>query len=203
MILLFIGPQGSGKGTQARIISKKLNLAHISMGDLLREVKEPLKQKVDFYINKGNLVPNNLTIKIIKQRIKHPDCKKGFILDGFPRNLKQAEIISKFLDINKVIEISISDNESVKRLTGRWNCKKCGISYNLITQPKPKQNHICDVCKSKLYQRKDDKDKEAIQKRLKLYHKETEPILKKYDSIKINGEQSIEKITKDILKELG
>jgi len=200
MILLFVGAQGSGKGTQAKIISKKLNLCHISTGDLLRETTGKLKEQVDSYINNGKLVPDELILKILKQRIKEPDCKTGIILDGYPRNLQQTDELTKIAKIDKVIEISISDKEAVKRLNGRWNCKKCGIAYNVITSPKPKQKGICDICKQPLTQRDDDKDKNAIQKRLDIYHNETEPILEKYDSVKINGEQSIEKVTEDILE---
>lgn len=204
MIILFIGPQGSGKGTQAKIISKKLNLAHISTGDILREAKGELRQEIDSYINKGELVPDELITKILKQRIKEEDCKNGFILDGFPRNLEQTEDLGKILKIDKIIEIAISDKEAIKRLTGRWNCKKCGIAYNIVTQPKPKKEGVCDKCGSALYQRDDDKNKEAIQKRLDIYHNETHPILERYSDfvVKVNGEQSIEKITEDILEVL-
>lgn len=202
MIILFVGAQGSGKGTEAKIISKQLSIAHISTGDLLRSAKGKLKEEVDSYINAGKLVPDEMTIKILKQRIKKEDCKSGFILDGFPRNLKQAEEFEKIGKINKILEIAISDEEAVKRLKGRWNCKKCGIAYNVVTMPKPKKDKICDVCKQQLTQRDDDINEEAIKKRLEIYHSETEPMLKKYPSIKINGEQSIEKVAEDILKVL-
>ncbi len=204
MIILFIGPQGSGKGTQAKIISKKLNIVHISTGDLLRSATGKLKEKIDSYINKGKLIPDKFILKLLKKRIKQPDCKNGIILDGYPRNLSQTEDLEKITGIDKIFEIHISDKEAIKRLLGRWNCKKCGIAYNLITQPKPKNNHICDICKIPLYQRKDDIDKTAINKRLKIYHKDTKPILKKFKNraIIINGEQTIEKITEDILKKL-
>ena len=125
MILLFVGAQGSGKGTQAKIISKELNLCHISTGDLLRGTDGKLKEEIDSYINKGQLVPDKMIVKILKQRIKKEDYKNGFILDGFPRNLQQAEEFEKIGKIDKVIEISISDKEAIKRLKGRWNCKKC------------------------------------------------------------------------------
>lgn len=205
MIILFAGAQGSGKGTQAKIIAEKLKIAHISTGDLLRNVKGELKEKTDFYITKGELVPDNLIIRILKERIKEKDCKDGFILDGFPRNLKQAKEFEKIMKIDKILEIYISDETAKKRLMGRWNCKKCGIAYNIVTEPKPKNDKKCDICDIKLYQRTDDIDKEAIKKRLEIYHSETEPILKEYKekAIKINGEQSIEKITEDILKILN
>ena len=202
MKLIFVGPQGSGKGTQAKIIAKKLSLVHVSTGDLVRETTGDLKKEVDNYINKGRLVPDPLIIRLLEQKLKEIG-DKGIILDGFPRNLNQAEELDKIIKIDKIIEISISDKEAIKRLGGRWNCKKCGIAYNVVTAPRPKNGHLCDNCDIGLYQRKDDIDKEAIMKRLNIYHNETEPILKKYSSVKINGKQAIEKVTEDVLKELG
>jgi len=201
--LLFIGPQGSGKGTQAAIISKHLNIPHISTGDIFRSLGGELKEQVDAIINKGNLVPDELTLKILKQRISQHDCNHGFILDGFPRNLNQAHLLDNITKIDQVIEISISDEEALKRLGGRVNCENCKTGYNLITEPKPKHPTICDKCGGKLIQRADD-NKEAIKKRLHTYHQETEPILNKYKhiTIKINGEQDIEEITKEILNQL-
>ena len=204
MIILFVGPQGSGKGTQAKIISKKLGFCHVSTGDLLRETTGELKKLADFYIKEGNLVPSKIMIRMLKERIKKQDCEKGIILDGFPRTLEQADDLDEIMRVDKIFEISISNEEAIKRLTGRWNCKKCGIMYNIFTSPKPKQDKICDKCGEELYQRGDDANKDAIEKRLGIYHNETEPILERHkDSvIKINGEQSIEKITEDILKKL-
>jgi adenylate kinase len=142
-------------------------------------------------------------LKILKKRISQLDCKNGFILDGFPRNLKQAEMLEKITEIDKVIEISISDEEAVERISGRRICKKCNISYNIKTSPKPLKNEICDKCNEKLFQRKDDNE-EAVRKRLEIYHNETESILEKYKDkvIKINGEQDINLVTEDILKTL-
>ncbi len=199
MKLLFIGLQGSGKGTQAKIISEKLKIPHISTGELLRNAKGSLKEQVDFYMHSGKLIPDKLMLRILEERLKQPDCRKGFILDGFPRNLEQAEELDKIVKIDKVIEIFISDKEAVKRLSGRRNCKKCGTAYNILTQPRPKEKGICDKCRLPLYQREDDKE-EAIKARLETYHKETEQVLKHYKSEKINGEQSIEKVAEDILK---
>jgi adenylate kinase len=203
MKLIFIGPQGSGKGTQAEIISKKFSIAHISTGELLRNTKGKLKKQTDNYMNKGKLIPDKLMIKILEQRIKKKDCKEGFILDGFPRNIEQAKKLDKITSINKVIEIKISDKQAIKRLEGRRICPKCGANYNLVTSPKPKQKEKCDKCGSKLIKRKDD-TKPAIKKRLNIYHKKTESILDYYKDkvIKINGEQSIDKVSKDIIKNL-
>lgn len=205
MIILFIGPQASGKGTQAKIIAWEKGFAHISTGDLLRETKGELKKEVDSFINKGKLVPDRLILKILKERMKHNDCKNGVILDGYPRSLKQAEEMEKIKKIDKIFEIHISDETAKKRLMGRWNCKKCGKAYNLITSPRPKKDKICDICNLPLYQRDDDINKEVIEKRLSVYHRDTEPILKKYKEnvTRIDGEKPIEKITKDILEKLN
>jgi|TARA_B100001971_G_C18249412_1_gene576963 adenylate kinase len=201
MKLIFIGPQGSGKGTQAKIISKVLGIAHISTGDLIRNTEGDLKEEIDSYINKGNLIPDKLILKILSERLKKEDCKNGFILDGFPRNLKQAEDLNELVKIDKIIEIKISDEETVKRLSGRRNCNKCERIYNLKTSPKPKKDNMCDFCESILFQREDDYP-EAIKKRLEIYHKETKPILKKYNTITIDGNPKIEKITKEILNKI-
>ncbi|MDP2925350.1 MAG: nucleoside monophosphate kinase [Nanoarchaeota archaeon] len=202
MKLIFIGPQGSGKGTEAKIISKKLAISHISTGELFRNITGELKEKVNSYINQGELVPDELTIKILKERIIEPDCKNGFILDGFPRNIAQANILDKITKINKVIEITLNDELAIKRISSRLSCKKCGAVFNTITNPPEKEN-ICDKCKGELYRRKDD-NPEEIKKRLFIYHKETEPILEKYKDIliTINGEQDIEKIAKEILEKI-
>ncbi len=201
MRLIFIGPQGSGKGTQAKVISEVLNVPHISTGDLLRNAQGELKKQVDEYMLKGHLIPDELMIKILKERISKPDCKKGFILDGFPRNLNQAEELEKEIEIDKYFEIFITDEEAVKRLSGRWNCRNCDIAYNIITMPKPKIPGKCDQCNGDLSQREDDKE-DAIKKRLEIYHNETEPILEKYDVIRINGKQKIERVTHDIIEKL-
>ncbi len=199
MNLIFIGVQGSGKGTQAKIISRKLNIKHISTGDLLRNIKGRLKEKVDRYMNSGQLIPDELMIEILLENIN----EKGFILDGFPRNLKQAKQLDSKIKIDKVIEIHISDEEAIKRLSGRLLCPKCGAGYNSITSPKPKKEGICDNCQGKLVQRKDD-TKEAIKKRIETYHKETEPIIEHYKNklIRIDGEKTIEKISTRLLQEL-
>lgn len=202
MKLLIIGPQGSGKGTQAQIISKKLNIPHISTGDLLRQTEGNLKKQVNEIIKKGELIPDNLMLRILKQRLNKDDAKKGFILDGFPRNKKQSDLLKKVTEINKVIEIILSDEEAIKRISSRLSCMLCGAVFNKITNP-PKKEGICDNCKGGLYQREDDKP-EAVKKRLEVYHKETQPILKEYQNkiIKINGEQSIENIAKEIKEKL-
>ncbi len=198
MKLFFVGAQGSGKGTQGKIIAKKLGLCHISTGDLLRDAEGELGKEVRNYIDKGLFVPDDLILKILEERLKQPDCEKGVILDGYPRNLAQANKLDEIMKIDHVVEIGISDDESVKRILGRAICKRCGINYNLVTQPKPKDPEVCDICNDKLIKRADDNE-EALRKRLKTYHNDTEPILEHYDSIKINGEQDINDVTNEIL----
>lgn len=204
MKFIFVGAQASGKGTQGEIIAKKLNIIHISMGEVLREIKDsPLKKQIDSLINKGNLVSDKLTIKILLQRLKEKDAKKGFILDGFPRNLEQAKMFDKLVKIDKVIEIAISDKETFERIFYRLSCPKDGTVFNTKTNP-PKKDSLCDICGTKLVKRADDNE-ETIKKRLKIYHEETEPILKFYKNkvVKIDGKQLIPKVTRDILKVLG
>ncbi len=204
MNIIFIGPQGSGKGTQAKILAETLKILHISSGDLLRNLEQgELKEKVDSYINKGDLIPDELLIKIIEQRLKQPDCKNGFILDGVPRNLNQVNLLKKIAKFDKVIEITIPDETAVKRISSRLSCKKCKKVYNVITNP-PKQENICDLCQEELYRRADD-NPEAIKKRLETYHKETKPILKKYKNIliTINGEQEIDRIAEEIFLKIS
>jgi adenylate kinase len=201
MKLIFLGPQGSGKGTQAEVISEKLGLCHVSTGDLLRSATGKLKELIESYTLKGQLAPADIVIKIIKEKLSKEECQKGFILDGFPRNIEQAKELDKITKIDKAVEIWISDEEAVKRLSSRLNCRKCGSVFNLITNP-PKKKGICDKCQGELFVREDDKP-EAIRKRLEIYHKETEPLLKHYPFVKINGKQLIQKVTENILKSLN
>lgn len=201
MKLVLVGPQGSGKGTQAKLLAAKLGIAHVSTGDLLRGAQGELKKEVEEVINSGKLVPDELMLDVLKERLKGGDCKEGFILDGFPRNVRQAEMLSSVTEVDKYIEIAISDEEAVRRLGGRVACEKCGAGFNTVTMP-PKQEGICDKCGGKLVQRADDTE-EAIRARLKTYHEETEPILEKYEHVKVNGEKSVEEVQEEILKVLG
>lgn len=198
MNLIFVGPQGSGKGTQAKIIAEKLKIAHISTGDLLRSLSGKLKEEADSYMFQGKLVPDEFIMKILKERLQQKDCQHGFILDGFPRNIKQAHALDSITKIDKVIEIHISDKEAIKRVSSRISCKNCGSVFNELTNP-PKKQGICDKCHSPIIKRADDSE-EALKKRLETYHNDTKPILAHYKSIKINGEQEISKVTDDILK---
>lgn len=198
--LVFFGIQGSGKGTQAKIIADKYKLCHISTGDLLRDSKGKLKQEADRYIHEGSLVPDDIILRMLKTRLKKKDCERGFILDGFPRNIEQARELDKTIKIDNAFNIEISDEEARRRMKGRWNCPKCGTAYNTVTEPQPKQAGICDKDGEKLVQRKDDVSDEAINKRLDIYHGGTEPVLKFYNTIKVNGEQTIEKVNEDLEK---
>jgi adenylate kinase len=199
MNFLFFGPQGSGKGTQAAIFAKKQSLCHISSGEMLRNYQGPLKSEIEFHLNSGNLIPDALMIKIVRERINKGDCKSGFILDGFPRNLAQSKELDKIAKIDNAFLIEISDEESIKRLSERRVCSKCGANYNLQTQPKPIDEKICDKCQGELIKRKDDNE-EAIKQRLKTYHDETEILRKVYNTTRVNGAQEIEKVTIDIDK---
>jgi adenylate kinase len=198
MNLIFIGIQGSGKGTQAQIVSRELGLCHISTGDLVRGASGKLREEIDSYINFGKLVPDELITRLLSERIKKDDCKKGIILDGYPRNVKQIKLLDSILRVDQVIEIRISDEEAIRRMKGRWNCKKCQIAYNYATMPKPKVIGICDNCSGKLEQRKDDIDDKAIEERLRIYKEETFPILEHYKHDFVDGEKSIEEVSKDV-----
>lgn len=200
MNFVFFGLQGSGKGTQAKIIAQKHNLMHISTGDLLRSATGSLKQEIDSYILKGNLVPDELIVRILKERIKNPDCQNGVILDGFPRTIEQAKSLEPVMKIDSAFNIEISDPEAIKRMKGRWNCQKCKTAWNYVTEPKPKVLGICDYDGEKLSQRADDINDEAIATRLRTYHEEISPLLKFYNTVKVNGEQPINKVTEDIEK---
>lgn len=201
MNYVFLGVQGSGKGTQAKVIAEKEKIAHISSGDLLRAASGSLKQEVDQYMQQGKLIPDELMLKILKERLQAEDCQNGFILDGFPRNLEQAKALDAVgIKIDNAFNIEISDEEAKKRLKGRWNCKKCGIAYNYVTAPKPAKEGVCDKCQGPLTQRADDVSDEAIDQRLKIYHEETKPLIKFYNTVKVNGMQDITKVTEDIVK---
>ncbi len=203
MKLIFIGPQGSGKGTEAKRISKKLSICHISTGDLLRNYKGELKKEIDSHINKGELIPDELMLKLLKEKLNSKECSEGFILDGFPRDKEQADMLDEITDIDYVIELDISNEEAIKRISGRRVCKDCGRNYNLYTGITPKKDDVCDTCGGEIIKREDDYP-EAVKKRLNTYHKKTEPVLEKYSDklIKINGEQSVEKVQEDILNKL-
>ncbi len=185
MNLILLGPPGAGKGTQAKKMIEALKIPQISTGDILRAaVKEGTEMGVEAkkYMDAGKLVPDSVVIGIIDDRLREDDCNKGFILDGFPRTVEQAEALDEMLSksgrkIDHVISIEVPDADLLTRLTGRWMCS-CGASFHKIFNP-PKEDGICDLCGGSLYQRDDDKE-EAIKVRLENYHKQTAPLIKYY-----------------------
>jgi len=181
MNIVLLGLPGIGKGTAAEKLSKKLAIPHISTGDMLREnvaFKTELGQEAKSYIEKGLLIPDEKVIKIMKKRLQKDDCKYGFILDGFPRTINQAEEIDKEIKIDKVVNIQTSDKIVIERISRRRVCSKCGFSYHLDFI-KPKKEGICDKCSGKLHQREDDKP-EAVKERLKVYKSQTKPLIRYY-----------------------
>ncbi|MBI4651438.1 adenylate kinase [Candidatus Desantisbacteria bacterium] len=202
MNLILLGAPGSGKGTQAKKIGVRYNIPQVSTGDILREAvsnKTALGLKAQEYMNTGLLVPDNVVIDIIKERIEKKDCGNGFILDGFPRTLSQAEELNKILELQRkkieaVISFEVNDKILIKRLSGRRICRKCGRGYHVDFQP-PKKDGICDVCQGELYQRQDDKE-ETIINRLKVYKEQTESLKDYYNNKKIlktvNGEADMD-----------
>ncbi|MEK7167005.1 MAG: nucleoside monophosphate kinase [Patescibacteria group bacterium] len=206
MKIIFFGPQGSGKGTQAELLAQKLNIPTICPGSIYRQEiakKTKLGKIAAEYLNKGKLAPSDLTNEIIKKRLKKIDCKNGFILDGYPRDLIQAQFLDKITKIDCVIEIVLLNKKCLQRLSGRQSCI-CGVVYHLKFNP-PKKKGICDKCGKSLFIREDEKS-DVIKKRLQIYYKKTKPLLKKYQNrgilIKINGDQSIQNIQKEIIKQL-
>ena len=189
MRLLIMGAPGAGKGTQAALIREEYNIAHISTGDMFRKAimdKTPMGVVAGTYIEKGNLVPDDVTIALVRERLAEEDCKNGFLLDGFPRTYEQAVALDKILKdlhikLDAVINISVEDEYLVERITGRRVCEKCGASYH-IKAAKPKVDGVCDVCGGELYQRKDDNE-EALKVRLQHYVHDTEPLLSFYEKL--------------------
>ncbi|OQY36288.1 MAG: adenylate kinase [Spirochaetaceae bacterium 4572_7] len=184
MNVIFLGPPGSGKGTIASKITKELNIPHISTGDLFRaaiKAENDLGLKIKSIIEAGNLVPDEVTIEVVKRRLEEDDTKDGYILDGFPRTPGQAEALANFSNVDAVIDLNLNDEELIKRLSGRRVCKQCGNSFHVDFVP-PKTEGICDDCGGELYTRKDDQ-LDSIKNRLEVYYSQTEP-LKQYYSEK-------------------
>lgn len=178
MNLILLGAPGAGKGTQAEVISEKCVIPAVSTGNVMREAVKngtEVGLKAKTYMDKGQLVPDNVVISIIKERLAQDDCKNGFILDGFPRTVPQAEALDKMgVRIDKVIEIHVSDERIARRMSGRRVCEKCGASYHTEYKPS-KDGETCDLCGGKLVQRADDKP-ETVLDRLRVYHEQTEPL---------------------------
>jgi len=209
MNLILLGAPGAGKGTQAELLTEKLSIPAISTGNMLREAISngtALGKQVKRYMDDGLLVPDELILGIIAERVQQADCAHGFILDGVPRTLAQAEALdAKGVRIDHVVSIEISDDVIEARMTGRRVCGKCGASYHISANP-PKSEGICDQCGGELVIRKDDAP-ETVRKRLEVYHASTE-VLKDYYAKAgklriINGQQSIEDANRDILEAIG
>ena len=178
MNIILLGAPGSGKGTLAEFLSEKFNIISISTGNIIREALKSgseLGLKAKSFMDSGNLVPDEIVIKIIEERLSHKDCQNGYILDGFPRTIPQAEALDKMnIKIDKVIDLEVSDENILDRISGRRVCEKCGASYHLKNK-KPLVDGVCDKCKGTLIQRKDDQI-ETVKARFAVYHAETEPL---------------------------
>lgn len=207
MNLIFLGAPGAGKGTHAAVLAKKLSIPAISTGDIIREALKSgteMGLKAKAYADAGKLVPDEIVIGIIRERLGKDDCKSGFILDGFPRTIPQAEALDKMVRIDKVIDLDTSEERILKRLSGRRVCSKCGATYNVDTLPS-KVAGICDKCGGTLIQRKDDMP-ETVKERLKVYHAQTEPLVgfyKKQGKLTVvDGGKELSATQQDILKAL-
>ncbi|MBE7360487.1 adenylate kinase [Staphylococcus epidermidis] len=209
MNIILMGLPGAGKGTQASEIVKKFPIPHISTGDMFRKAikdETDLGKEAKSYMDRGKLVPDEVTVGIVKERISEDDAKKGFLLDGFPRTIDQAESLNQIMseldrEIDAVINIEVPEEELMNRLTGRRICEKCGTTYHLVFNP-PKVDGICDIDGGKLYQREDD-NPETVSNRLSVNVKQSKPILEYYNNKgvlkNIDGSKDIDEVTNDVI----
>ncbi len=210
--VIFVGAPGAGKGTQASMVAQKLNMVHISSGDLFRQALEQgteLGKQAKTYMEKGVLVPDEITIQMVMERLSAPDSENGVILDGFPRNLPQAEALDDAIGaqgkaFDKVVHIKVSEEELINRLSSRWLCRQCQAVYNTVNSP-PSMEDKCDKCRGELYQRSDDKP-ETVKKRLEVYFAETAPLIDYYRRqgklMTVEGEGSVAEVTRRIVATL-
>lgn len=213
MKIIMLGAPGAGKGTQAKRIADKYNIPHVSTGDIFRSnIKEgtELGMKAKSFMDKGALVPDDITIGMLMDRIHEADCKNGYVLDGFPRTIPQAECLTEALEksgesIDYAIDVDVPDEHIVNRMGGRRACVGCGATYHVEFNP-PKAEGICDVCGSELTLRDDDKP-ETVKKRLDVYHDQTQPLIDYYKGFgklkQVDGTQSMDKVFEDIISILG
>jgi adenylate kinase len=207
---IFLGAPGAGKGTQAKILSSRLNLPHVSSGDIFREniaAGTELGVVAEDYINRGDLVPDDITNAMIHERLEREDCAEGAILDGFPRTEVQAQALAENLkehggQIGAVLSIDVPDDVLVTRLSGRWMCREKGHVYHEVHNP-PREPGVCDVDGSELYQREDDKP-ETVAERIRVYLEQTAPLIAFFDGLsllrRVNGDQDIDEVTEELLK---
>jgi adenylate kinase len=212
MYIIMLGAPGAGKGTQADILYQEMDLPHIASGDLFRQALEERTEVgllAKSYMDKGELVPDEITIKMILERINQPDCVSGCLFDGFPRTLHQAEVLDKALkeqgkSIDKAIYIEVPNEELIKRLSGRWLCRTCQTPYHKTSSP-PKTPGKCDKCGGELYQRSDDRE-ETVNERLNIFFAQTVPILDYYKKqnklIRVNGNLGMQGVAREIISAL-
>jgi adenylate kinase len=212
MRLILLGPPNAGKGTQAQSLVETYQIPQISTGDIFRaNIRQgtPLGNKAKNYLDQGQLVPDELVVEIVKDRLQQPDCQPGFLLDGFPRTVFQAEALETFLlehdlTLDRVINIHVSRDVLIERAVGRRVCQKCGATYHVKFKP-PAVDSICDVCGGDVIQRKDDQ-RETAEKRIQVYEDETAPLIDYYSEkmllVTIDGEQSIEQVAESIMQAL-
>ena len=212
MKIVLLGPPGSGKGTQADVLTKKMMVPHISTGDMFRAAIKsgtPMGKEAQTYIEKGQLVPDEVTVGIIKDRIAQPDCQDGFLLDGFPRTITQALALDELLadkgGLDAVVNISVPLDGLITRLTGRRMCLKCGAIYHMLYNA-PEKEGVCDVCGGLLYQRDDDKE-ETVKNRLTVYEAQTASLIQYYEDKgllhTVNGDQPINAVSAEVGNALG
>ena len=213
MKIIMLGAPGAGKGTQAKMIAEKYSIPHVSTGDIFRaNIKEQteLGMEAKKYMDQGLLVPDELTVKILLDRVAKDDCKNGYVLDGFPRTIPQAEVLDKAVSelndsIDFAINVDVKDENIIRRMSGRRACLKCGATYHIEHIP-PKKEGICDKCGSELVLRDDDKP-ETVEKRLKVYHEQTQPLIDYYNKKgilkEVDGSQDMKDVFNAIVSILG